>query len=100
MATDVDRGADLVKISRDFYGEIQTTVRHFEVSKEHADDKPHDVVVDSDYFYLTVHSDKDGKEFDKVLKVSRKTLKVVSFQKIFKRCSCGVTSKIRKHYCC
>ncbi len=79
IATDGDLGADLIKIERNQDGTIALTKRHFSIPQNHAGSVPHDVVIDSDFFYLTAHAtDSSGKQFDKVFKVNRGSLAVES----------------------
>lgn len=79
VATDIEKGADLIDIQRDGNGDIKTQKVSFRLSGEHQNGKPHDVVIDAAYFYLTIHdTNTKGINIDKVLKVSRKTLEVVA----------------------
>ncbi len=79
IATDGDAGADLIRVDRNEDGTIALTKRHFSIPDDHAGSVPHDVVIDSNHFYLTAHAtDAAGKEFDKVFKVNRSSLDIES----------------------
>lgn len=85
VATDGMAGADLIQITRNTAGRLDIKTDRFEVSGAKSEIVPHDVVIDDDFFYLTAHdSDQSGKEFDKLLKVSRKSLKIVD-SKVFSK---------------
>ena len=76
VATDIDKGMDLITLSDN--GK-HLTKRHFEIPDFLKTGKPHDVVMDRNYAYLTVKGvEVNGEVFDALLQVDRKSLALMN----------------------
>jgi|GEM_PF-4538065 len=76
LATDIEKGMDLIEVSD---SGKKLTLRHFSLPSSLDSGKPHDVVMDRKFAYLTVKGvqDTSGKK-DVLLQISLKDLKLVS----------------------
>lgn len=76
VATDIEKGMDLVEISDN--GKVLKK-RHFELPSELTSGNPHDVVMDRNFAYLTVKGVE--RKFDVLLQIDIKTMKLVAQKK-------------------
>ncbi len=76
VATDGDKGMDLIEVKEDGH---KLTKRHFTLPEVLTSGNPHDVVMDRQFAYLTVKGVQGQKEkkFDVLLQISLKSLKIV-----------------------
>lgn len=80
VATDVDKGVDILARSHSTIGgaDPRETHQRFELPAEFQTGKPHDVIGDGKFVFLTVSGiDEAGRAVDKLLKIDRGTLQVV-----------------------
>lgn len=79
IATDVEKGMDLVEVSDD--GKTLKK-RHFSIPKNLTSGNPHDVVMDKKFAYLTVKGVQDNNsKFDVLLQVDVESLKLINMKK-------------------
>lgn len=79
VATDIDKGMDLVELSDDAK---TLKKRHFSLPNNLSSGNPHDVVIDRQFAYLTVKGvQENNKKFDVLLQISLKTLQIVKTKK-------------------